>query len=84
MPFSTKMWSANILGSTIIDNVNMGKALFLIEMEVGQHGRYIMKPQIEYRNRLFRAKRWKQMGEDVSCLPTSLDRDIVKLNQIRT
>lgn len=43
-----------------------------------------MKQQIEYRNRLSREKRWKQMDEDVNYTPSRLDRDIVNPSQIRT
>ena len=68
----------------IIDGVNVGEDIFLIETEVGQHGGYIVKQQIEYRNRLSREKRWKQMDEDVSYVPSRLDRDIVNPSQIRT
>ena len=68
----------------IIDGVNVGEDIFLIETEVGQRGGYIVKQQIEYRNRLSREKRWKQMDEDVSYLPSRLDRDIVNPSQIRT
>ena len=68
----------------IIDGVNVGEDIFLIETEVGQHGGYIVKQQIEYRNRLSREKRWKQMDEDISYVPSRLDRDIVNPSQIRT
>ena len=68
----------------IIDGVNVGEDIFLIETEVGQRGGYIVKQQIEYRNRLSREKRWKQMDEDVSYVPSHLDRDIVNPSQIRT
>ena len=68
----------------IIDGVNVGEDIFLIETEVGQHGGYIMKQQIEYRNRLSREKRWKQMDEDINYVPSRLDRDIVNPSQIRT
>lgn len=68
----------------IIDGVNVGEDIFLIETEVGQRGGYIVKQQIEYRNRLSREKRWKQMDEDVSYVPSRLDRDIVNPSQIRT
>ena len=40
--------------------------------------------EIEYRDRLSRAKRWKQMDEDVVYAPSQLDRDIVNPSQIRT
>lgn len=68
----------------IIDQVNVGEDIFLIETDVTKNGAHIMKQWIEYRNRLSREKRWKQMDEDVDYSPTQLDRDIVNPSQIRT
>lgn len=68
----------------IIDGVNVGEDIFLIETEVTKQGAHLMKQQIEYRNRLSREKRWKQMDEDVDYVPSQLDRDIVNPSQIRT
>ena len=68
----------------IIDGVNVGEDIFLIETEVTQSGAHIMKQQIECRDRLTRAKRWKQLDEDLDYAPAQLDRDIVNPSQIRT
>ena len=68
----------------IIDGVNVGEDIFLIETEIGRSGAQIMKQMIEYRNRLTRAKRWKQMDEDITYMSSSLDRDVVNPSQIRT
>ena len=68
----------------IIDGVNVGEYIFLIETQVGKNGAHLMKQLIEYRDRLSRAKRWKQLDEDVDYKPTQLDRDIVNPSQIRT
>ncbi|MBQ9603854.1 MAG: DEAD/DEAH box helicase family protein, partial [Firmicutes bacterium] len=68
----------------IIDGVNVGEDVFLIETEVGKNGEHIMKQDIEVRDRLSRAKRWKQLDEDIDYKPTRLDRDIVNPSQIRT
>ena len=62
----------------------MGEDIFLIETQVGKNGAHLMKQLIEYRDRLSRAKRWKQLDEDVDYKPTQLDRDIVNPSQIRT
>lgn len=43
----------------IIDGVNVGEDVFLIETTIGKNGAHIMKQQIEVRSRLSRAKRWK-------------------------
>ena len=67
----------------IVDGVNVGEDVFLIETEITKNGAHLMKQMIEYRNRLSREKRWQQMDEDVNYAPTQLDRDIVNPNQIR-
>lgn len=68
----------------IIDGVNIGEDVFLIETEVGKNGAHLMKQMIEYRDRLSRAKRWRQMDEDVDYVPSQLDKKIVNPSQIRT
>ena len=68
----------------IIDGVNVGEDVFLIETEVTKNGAHIMKQLIEHRNRLSREKRWTQLDEDVDYIPSQLDRDIVNPSQIRT
>ena len=68
----------------IIDGVNVGEDIFLIETEVGKNGAHLMKQMIEYRDRLSRAKRWRQMDEDVDYVPSHLDKKIVNPSQIRT
>lgn len=67
----------------IVDGVNVGEDIFLIETNVGKNGGHLMKQLIEYRDRLSRAKRWKQLDEEVHYQPTQLDRDIVNPSQIR-
>lgn len=68
----------------IIDGVNVGEDIFLIETDISKNGACIMKQLIESRNRLSRDKRWKQLDEDVNYKPAQLDRDIVNPSQIRT
>jgi type I restriction enzyme R subunit len=68
----------------ILDGVNVGEDIFLIETQVSQNGAHLMRQLVEYRNRLSRAKRWAQLDEDVDYAPNQLDRDIVNLSQIRT
>lgn len=67
----------------IIDCVNVGEDVFLIETQIGKNGALIMKQMIETRSRLSREKRWKQMDEDVDYKPSQLDREIVNPSQIR-
>ena len=66
------------------DGVNVGEDIFLVETRVSRNGAQILKQMIEYRDRLTRAKRWKQMDEDVTYTTSSLDRDVVNPSQIRT
>lgn len=68
----------------IIDGVNVGEDIFLIETEVSKQGGTILKQMVEYRNRMSREKRWAQLDEDVDYKPGQLDRDIVNPSQIRT
>lgn len=71
----------------IVDGVNVGEDIFLIETEVTKNGACLMKQLIEYRDRLSRAKRWQQMDEDEDYSGTHkgrLDKDIVNPSQIRT
>ncbi len=68
----------------IIDGVNVGEDIFLIETSVGKNVTHIMKQLIEVRSRLSREKRWKQLDEDVNYTSSQLDRDIVNPSQIRT
>lgn len=67
----------------IIDCVNVGEDVFLIETQIGKNGALIMKQMIETLSRLSREKRWKQMDEDVDYKPPQLDREIVNPSQIR-
>ena len=68
----------------IVDGVNVGEDIFLIETDVTKNGAHIMKQMIERRNRLTREKRWEQLDEDLDYTPSNLDRDIVNPSQIRT
>ena len=68
----------------IIDGVNVGEDIFLIETDITKNGAAILKQQIECRDRLSRAKRWKQMDEDLVYTSSNLDRDVINPSQIRT
>ena len=68
----------------ITDHVNVGEEVFLIETEITKNGAFIMKQQIEFRDRLTRARRWKLMDDDLDYAPIRLDKDIVNPSQIRT
>jgi type I restriction enzyme R subunit len=68
----------------IIDGVNVGEDIFLIETNVSKNGAHLMKQKIEVRSRLSREKRWMQMDEELDYTPTQLDKDIINPSQIRT
>lgn len=68
----------------IIDGVNVGEDIYIIETDVTKNGAHIMRQMVERRDRLSRTKRWEQLDEDVNYVPTQLDRDIVNPSQIRT
>lgn len=68
----------------IIDGVNVGEDIYLIETNITKNGAYIMKQMIEHRDRLTREKRWQQLDEDIDYKSTQLDSDIVNKSQIRT
>ena len=82
--FNQNMVSEYSREQAIIDGVNVGEDVFLIETDVTKHGGHIMRQLIESRDRLTRAKRWKQLDDDVEYTQTQLDRDIVNPSQIRT
>ncbi len=68
----------------IIDNVNVGEDLYVIQTDITSKGAYIMKQVIEKRDRLSRKKRWEQLDEDLAYTGSQLDRDVVNPSQIRS
>ncbi len=71
----------------VVDGVNVGEDIFLIETDITRNGASLMKQLIEYRDRLSRAKRWQQMDEDEDYSGANkgkLDKDVVNPSQIRT
>lgn len=68
----------------VIDGVNVPGDIYSIETKVGTEGAIITRQTVEYRDRLTRAKRWKQLDEDVEYSKQRLDDDIVNPSQIRT
>ena len=71
----------------IVDGVNVGEDVFLIETDITKNGARVMRQLIEYRDRLSRAMRWQQMDEDEDYTGTKknkLDKDVVNPSQIRT
>lgn len=67
----------------VLDDVNVGGDVYLIETDITKKGAMIVKQLVEKRNRLSRRKRWEQLDEDVAYTSSRLDRDIVNPSQIR-
>ncbi len=68
----------------IVDGVNVGEDIFIIETNVTKNGAHLMKQLIEYRDRMSREKRWQQLDEEIDYKAPQLDKDIVNPSQIRT
>ena len=68
----------------IIDNVNVGSDVYLIETNITTNGAKIVAAEVEKRERLSRKERWEQIDEPIEYQGTDLDRSIVNLSQIRT
>ena len=68
----------------IVDGVNVGEDIFIIDTEISQKGGKILKQAIEKRNRLSREKRLEVMEEDYEYDSKQLDKAVVNPSQIRT
>ncbi len=71
----------------IIDGVNVGEDIFIIETDITKNGAWVMRQLIEYRDRLSRAKRWQQMDDDEDYTGSNkgkLDKAVVNPSQIRS
>lgn len=68
----------------IVDGVNVGFDVFLIETQITQQGGTIWKGEyVERREKLSRKKRWELQDENENYTASQLDKDIVNPNQIR-
>ena len=63
--FNQNLVSEYTREQAVLDGVNVGEDIYLIETSVTKNGAFIMKQMIEHRDRLTREKRWAQMDEDV-------------------
>ncbi len=68
----------------VIDGVNVGYEVFLIETDITQRGSKIQaKEYIDIRDKLTREERWDQLDEDFEYSATDLDKSVVNPSQIR-
>jgi type I restriction enzyme R subunit len=69
----------------VVDGVNVGNEIYLIDTRVTQQGGQLTAQQlVEKREKLSRRRRWEQQDEDEAYSGKQLDKDIVNLDQIRT
>jgi type I restriction enzyme R subunit len=68
----------------VIDGVNVGYDVYLIETEITQQGSKIKaKEYIDIRDKLTREERWDQLDEDLEYTSNDLDKSVVNPSQIR-
>ena len=68
----------------VIDGVNVGYDVYLIETEITQKGSKIKaKEYIDIRDKLTREERWSQLDEDIEYTAQDLDNSVVNPSQIR-
>ena len=69
----------------VVDGVNVGYNIFLIETDISKKGAKIWKGEfVDHREKLTRKKRWDQLDEDLVYSNKKLDDEVVNPNQIRT
>ncbi|HOH84100.1 MAG TPA: type I restriction-modification enzyme R subunit C-terminal domain-containing protein [Bacteroidales bacterium] len=68
----------------VIDGVNVGFNVYLIETVISKRGGVIWKGEyVDFREKLSRKKRWEQLDEDLEYSAKKLDDTVVNPNQIR-
>ncbi len=68
----------------VLDNVNVGYDVFIIDTVITQKGATVWKGEyVDHREKLSRKKRWQQTDEDVAYTNKQLDDKVVNPNQIR-
>lgn len=70
--------------NAVIDGVNVGYDVYIIDTQITKEGAAIWKGEyVDKREKLSRRKRWEQLDEDVTYSATKLDKEVVNPNQIR-
>jgi type I restriction enzyme R subunit len=68
----------------VVDGVNVGYNVYLIETEITKKGSVLWKGEfVDHREKLTRKKRWEQLDEDKAYSNKQLDDAVVNPNQIR-
>jgi type I restriction enzyme, R subunit len=69
----------------VVDGVNVGYNIFLIDTDITKKGSKIWKGEfVDHREKLTRKKRWDQLDEDLVYSAKKLDNEVVNPDQIRT
>lgn len=69
----------------VVDGVNVGHNVFLIETDISKKGSKIWKGEyVDHREKLSRKKRWEQLDEDIIYSTKKLDDEVVNPDQIRS
>jgi len=69
----------------VADGVNVGYEVYRIKTEITEQGSKVEAGHyIDKRDKLTRKIRWEKLNDDMEYAPSSLDRDIVSPDQIRT
>ena len=69
---------------SVVDGVNVGYDVFLIETDITQKGAALQAREwVDHRDRATRKKRWAEAEDDLAYTGRELDRSVVNLSQIR-
>ena len=69
----------------VVDGVNVGHTVYLIETQISKQGSAIWKGEfVDKREKLTRRKRWEQLDEDLTYAAKKLDDEVVNPSQIRS
>ena len=82
--FNENVVSEYTYEESVTDGVNVPYDVFTIETEITQKGSEIKaKEYVDFREKLSRRKRWRQLDEDLKYESNKLDKDVVNTSQIR-
>ena len=82
--FNSNIVSEYTHEEAVVDGVNVGYSVYVIETQITKQGAAIWKGEfVDKREKLTRKKRWEQLDEDISYSSKKLDDEVVNPNQIR-
>ncbi len=82
--FNSNVVSEYAHEQAVLDGVNVGYDVYMIETQVSKQGGVIWKGEyVDHREKLSRKKRWQQLDDDYAYTNKKLDNEVVNPNQIR-